>query len=406
VRRGSSDTTASDAMNSKPKSPMARLSYRERLRAGVVRYGAEARADVLAFRKHHHWSGAAVDPDRLRWIYERDAGGAALLLHVDSDVITGQVGVLRTTLEVTGQTLDATFLGELLVGHEHRLRGVGAVLVEAALPAGATGLAFAATRDGAALLRRSGFVEVGHLTRFVRLLSPGALFDSSASASRTALTWLAGGALACVDVVARARRFNTDATFVEVDAFDDRVDRLTKAMSSDCAVMASRTAASLNARYAFGPVRRSYRRFYLLRSGELLGYTVLHIDRDTDAWAELVDFGCRAEHAFALLSHTTDLCARARLQGLSCHLAGGFAPKALRQLGFIARPTATSLLVRTGDVPSAQAAALAQKRGFHVTSFDGLLEVDLSAARAEPFVSPGAGADAPRLRLVHSRRSS
>jgi hypothetical protein len=195
--------------------------------------------------------------DKLRWFYcdGPHGPGRALVLRAH-DAAVGCAGLGVRTLVHRGAARRAALFADLAIDRRHR-SGLPALTLLRSVQAEVArdfdlGYGFP-NHKAVAIYRRAGFVELGKMHRYVRVLRSGGYLAAAAP-------WLRGPAAAIADRALaaaarlhalRARRFALDWPA----QFDARFDRLGQAARAGGRIACERTAALLRWRFAHAPHR-------------------------------------------------------------------------------------------------------------------------------------------------------
>ena len=201
---------------------------------------------------------------------------------------------------VDRQEIPSAVAVALIVDPAWRLRGVGPALSDTMRESHRVVCALSISDDAARMYRRTGWIDLGELPRFVLPLSTSALRGSGRRNPGT------GVAVTLAATYARmaARLGSMSTKFVPTATFDERADAIWETANSSYAVLACRAAAELTWRFDQGPHQSLYRRFYLLRHGLPVGYAVIRSKAsDGRLTLKIVDYFAPPTCTGALLSH-------------------------------------------------------------------------------------------------------
>jgi hypothetical protein len=284
--------------------------------------------------------------DKLRWFYcdSPHGPGRAFLLHANGAPV-GCAGLGVRTLFQHGRPLRAALFADLAVDRGHR-SGLPALTLLRSVAAEVArdfelGYGFP-NRKAIAVYRRAGFIELGQMYRYVRVLR-------SRRYLRAALgDWIADTALA---IAARTRRMFARRFALEwPEAFDARFDRLWQAVHASYPLVCERTAAFLRWRFAQEPHRIAG--LVCRSSGELVAYAVYR--SAGDGFVELLDlFGAGEHEVGAMLAHTVPAAAALGFTAVGFRFLGD--PRVIRLLhahGFARRGEPRSIVVAGGRGPA------------------------------------------------------
>jgi hypothetical protein len=303
---------------------------------------------------------------KLRWFYcdGPHGPGRALVLRAH-DAAVGCAGVGVRTLVHRGTPLRAALFADLAIDRQHR-SGLPALTLLRSIRDEVTrdfdlGYGFP-NRKAIAVYRRAGFVELGRMDRYVRVLRSGHYLAAAAPGLRIVAA-AADRALAAVERLhaLRARRFELDWPA----RFDPRFDRLWQAVRTDHRIACERSAAFLGWRFAHD----QHRIAAVIRrdTGALAGYGVLRPAQD--GLIELVDlFGTGARDIGAALALIVPAVRQLGFAALGVRFLGD--PRVVRVLrahGFVRRGEPRSIVVAPGRDPALAALPAA---AWHLTDLD------------------------------------
>ena len=163
---------------------------------------------------------------------------------------------IRTEVRIGDQTHPALWSTELVVSPEFLLRGIGAVLSGLAANETSVILAFEVTEPARKVLVRDGWVDLGDVPLYVRLLDIEAVSDAQGRRIPRPIVGVANALLRGVDVVLdglpQARRVRLE----EVSGFDERSDAIWETCASQYPVISRRDALNAElALYVLSPDR-------------------------------------------------------------------------------------------------------------------------------------------------------
>jgi hypothetical protein len=306
--------------------------------------------------------------DKLRWFYcdGPHGPGRAIVLRA-RDAAVGCAGIGVRTLVHRGVPLRAALFADLAIDRRHR-SGLPALTLLRSIQAEVArdfdlGYGFP-NRKAIAIYRRAGFVELGWMYRYVRVLCSRRYLGA-------ATPWLLAPAAAIADRALaaaarlhqlRARRFALDWP----EQFDARFDRLWDAAGAGDRIACERTAAFLRWRFAHEPhriaavVRRA--------TGELAAYGVLRpAERGL---IELIDlFGAGERELGAAIALIVPAVARLGFAAIGFRFLGD--PRVIRLLhahGFARRGEPRSIVVAHGR--GSALAALPASAAWYLTDLD------------------------------------
>ena len=231
---------------------------------------------------------------KLDWLYLRSpfGPGEAFLLRDDSGAAVGCAGITTRELWHGDAVVRAALLADLAIDRAHRT-GMPALVLQRATKRHVEAqydLAYGFPNANAvALHRRIGFVELGAMTRYVRILRHGGYFEREYGrplAARTAGGVVDGAKLAVR--LARAVRPALRAQLAWLSDFDPRFDRLWQQHHGLWGVVCRRDAAFLRWRFLRKPHETVRVAGLVERGGDrLLAYAI--VGGEPGEFAHLLD---------------------------------------------------------------------------------------------------------------------
>jgi hypothetical protein len=279
----------------------------------------------------------------------------------ESGSLVGMTALFPTSLWIAGAPVPAAIGGDFAVDEGHRGLGPALPLQRATVAAcSERGLSCAYGSPNSSsepIVSRAGYVDVGRLARFVKLLTARPLVDRYVSNPRLA-SLAAGVASPFASILSRERlhrrprRFSVD----QPGRFDDRFTGVWDLARRQLGVTSERNVDLLNWRYEkTGPAAApdSYPIFALVEGNEVAGYVVYRMDDDTRIVYDLV---CRPERAVmdALLSEFIRDARREKTSAIDVGYVGppNLLTGRLRAFGFLQRTAHNGLLVYVnGEAP-------------------------------------------------------
>jgi hypothetical protein len=304
---------------------------------------------------------------KLRWFYcdGPHGPGRALVLHAHGAAV-GCAGVGVRTLVHRGAALRAALFADLAIDRPHR-SGLPALTLLRSIRAEVAhdfdlGYGFP-NHKAIAVYRRAGFVELGRMDRYVRVLHSDRYFAAAAPWLRVA------GAVADRALAAATRLHELRARRFELDwpaRFDARFDRLWQTVRTADRIACERSAALLGWRFAHD--RHRIAAVVRRDTGALAAYGVLRpAERGLIELVDLLGAGERELDAAIAL-----IVAAARRLG---YAAIGFRflgdPRVIRVLrthGFVRRGEPRSIVVAPGR--GSALAALPAAAAWYLTDLD------------------------------------
>jgi hypothetical protein len=287
---------------------------------------------------------------KLRWFYcdGPHGPGRALVLRAH-DAAVGCAGIGVRTLVHRGAPLRAALFADLAIDRRHRSGLPALTLLRSIRDEVARGFDLGygfPNRKAIAVYLRAGFVELGRMHRYVRVLHSGHYLAAAAPQRRVAAA--VDHALAAIERLhaLRARRFELDWPA----RFDARFDQLWQAVCTGNRIACERSAALLDWRFA----HEQHRIAAVIRrdTGALAAYGVL---RPADhGLVELVDLlGAGAREIDAAIALIVPAARQLGFAAIGFRFLGD--PRVIRVLrahGFIRRGEPRSIVVAPGRDPA------------------------------------------------------
>jgi hypothetical protein len=287
---------------------------------------------------------------KLRWFYcDGPHGPARALVLRAHDAAVGCAGIGVRTLVHRGAPLRAALFADLAIDRQHRSGLPALTLLRSIRDEVARGFDLGygfPNRKAIAVYLRAGFVELGRMHRYVRVLHSGHYLAAAAPQRRVAAA--VDHALAAIERLhaLRARRLELDWPA----RFDARFDRLWQAVCTGNRIACERSAALLDWRFAHEPHRIAA----VIRrdTGALAAYGVL---RPADhGLVELVDLlGAGAREIDAAIALIVPAARQLGFAAIGFRFLGD--PRVIRVLrahGFIRRGEPRSIVVAPGRGPA------------------------------------------------------
>lgn len=349
---------------------------------GIARYEPSDRPDLETFQRGTFGEGALqLDHGHFQWAFEDvptpDPEGAQFWVCKRNGAVVGQQAGIPFRLKVGERVCRASWAIDLMVAPEWRLRGVGPALSETHSSASEVAVSVGITDAAYKAYKRGGWLDLGGLATFVRVIDPVRCVRASAQDSRFVRIAAACGApfataaLMAFGALAWAR----GARLSEVAAFDERVDALWAAVAPHHPVIAERNRRFLSWRFDRGPTAGRFRRLYILRRGELMGYVVLRVERWRGASVGVVvDYFVRPGWAMPAFALAVEFARREGLAALLCRTLNTGIERPLAGMGFLCLRnglnTPTRIMARPGPGGEGLTGMLAERRNWFVTAAD------------------------------------
>ena len=336
--------------------------------------------DPEMFRLYEQVFGAeATERSRFRWAwqYERNPrlaqSGPVIWMAREGERLLGQMAALRVSLWFGGREVQASWGNDYFVRVDAQGRGLGALLSNAWSDHEDVALALGLTPSSYPLFKKLGFVDVGPVPFYQKVM------DARAVARRRLGPLL--GTLAAPALFAALRlrfgrppRPDAEVAVSAVAGFSDEYDSLWERARASYAMCVRRDAAYLRWKYLEIPHRR-YDLLEARRKGVLAGYAVSRLDdyRGTklgwivDVFTDTRDEAARGALLHALLaSFRAAGVARAQAYSLNASLAA-----TLCAHGFFKGASAVQFCVKSAVDPQG---AFEDRGGWNLTFGDGDLD--------------------------------
>ncbi|HEU4537566.1 MAG TPA: GNAT family N-acetyltransferase, partial [Polyangiaceae bacterium] len=296
---------------------------------------------------------AAIVPERVRWLYERNPEGPPTTVLIDDggpDGLVGCASVMPRRAWAGGREVRAGVLCDLAVARRHRVGGPALMLQRSLIEAIKTeGYAFLwgyPNRNSVPVFKRLGYKPVAEALSWVRPLRTGEFLRRFAPPPAAN----AGGALldAALSLAERgaAAAFAAGREGAHEDHFDARFDELWARARGHYEVTGARDAAFLRWRYEEFPSGR-HLVFGLSEGATLVGYVIYRVV--SGGGVHVADLFCDEpeRHFDALLLHFVRAMRAAGHASVVIALIAGEAVGArLRRHGFVRRNDPRPLVVR------------------------------------------------------------
>jgi GNAT superfamily N-acetyltransferase len=336
--------------------------------------------DAEMFRLYEQVFGAeATERSRRRWSwqYEKNpllaGSGPVIWMAREEGRLLGQMAAMRVRLWFGGREVQASWGNDYFVRVDAQGRGLGALLSNAWSDHEDVALALGLTPSSYPLFKKLGFVDVGPVPLYQKVM------DASAVARRRLGPLLGAAAGPGLRAALRLRfgrppRPAADVAVRPAAGFSDEYDALWERARASYAMCVRRDAAYLRWKYLECPHRR-YDLLEARRGGELVGYAVSRLDdyRGTrlgwivDVFTDTRDEAARGAMVHALLaSFRARGVVRAQAYSLNAALAG-----TLRRHGFFPAASAVQFCVKSAVDPQG---AFADAGGWNLMFGDGDLD--------------------------------
>ncbi|HVR72605.1 MAG TPA: GNAT family N-acetyltransferase [Vicinamibacteria bacterium] len=344
----------------------------------VVRRGREHDGEM--FRLYEEVFGAdatAASRRRWTWQYERNpavaATGPVIWMAREGERLLGQMAALRVRLWFGGREVQASWGNDYFVRVDAQGRGLGALLSNAWSDHEDVALALGLTPSSYPLFKKLGFVDVGPVPFYQKVMDARAVARRRLGAR--AGTMAAPGLAAFLRLrFGRPPRPPDDVEVRAVADFSPECDDLWERARASYTMCVRRDLGYLRWKYLECPHRR-YDLLEARRRDELVGYAASRLDdhRGTrlgwivDVFTDTRDEGAKEALVHSLLSSfRTAGVARAQAYSLNGPLAA-----TLRRFGFFPGFSAVQFCVKSAVDPQG---ALADVGGWNLMFGDGDLD--------------------------------
>jgi GNAT superfamily N-acetyltransferase len=336
--------------------------------------------DAEMFRLYAEVFGTAAEAASRRrwsWQYEKNPllakSGPVIWMAREADRLLGQMAAMRVGLWFGGREVQASWGNDYFVRVDAQGRGLGAVLSNAWSDHEDVALALGLTPSSYPLFKKLGFVDVGPVPFFQKVMDARAVARRRLGPVRGAL------AAPALRAYLRLRHGGSPRPPADVEvrpaaAFSGEYDRLWERARASYAMCVRRDADYLRWKYLECPHRR-YDLVEARRGGDLVGYAVSRLDDYQGTrlgWIVDLFTDTRDEGAKDALLHER-LAAfraagvvRAQAYSLNAPLAA-----ALRRHGFFPGRSAVQFCVKSAVDPQG---AFAERGGWNLMFGDGDLD--------------------------------
>ncbi|MBI3932553.1 MAG: GNAT family N-acetyltransferase [Acidobacteria bacterium] len=291
---------------------------------------------------------------RTDWQYGRNPANAATgpvswMAH-DGERCLGQMNTMRVALWFGGREIRASWGNDYFVRRDAQGRGLGMLICDAWSDHEDAALALGLTPSSYPLFKKLGFVDVGPIAFYQKIVDPGAI-------ARKRLGGVLGPAAAPLLALGLRVRFGcepippADVTVRAITDFSPEYDTLWERARASYVMCARRDEAYLRWKYLEVPHRR-YDVREARRAGELVGYAVsrehdyrgLRLGWIVDVFADTRDRGTKdALLASVLATFRGRGVSRAQAYSMNRPLADD-----LRRFGFFPGASAVQFCVKAG----------------------------------------------------------
>ncbi|MGZ8263826.1 MAG: hypothetical protein ACXW2I_06475 [Burkholderiales bacterium] len=258
------------------------MTYAGSIASSVVPYEPADHAALRRFQSEYFGADSRQCDDAFcDWLLKRNphrqANEPVLWICKRDGLVVGQQVRIPVALKVGDLQYRAAWGIDLMVHREWRLRGVGPALLETFARSTDPALGLGIDEGAYRMCRRLGWVEIATLPLLARPLDPRACekaFAGPKLAAKLAPKLLVSGSAA---LAARLLGTFTRVRLEGIPSFDESVDAVWRRSKNDYEVLVTRDFESIRWRFDDVPARNAYRRFYLKRGPEVIGYCVIRL---------------------------------------------------------------------------------------------------------------------------------
>lgn len=349
---------------------------------GIDRITADDIAPLRDFQRMQFGAQAIqLDNAHHRWLFDEtpfpDADGPQLWICRRDDEVVGQQGGIPFTLAVGSRDLPASWAIDLMVAPQWRLRGVGPALTSAHLAARDVTVSLSMTDAAFKSYRRAGWLDLGNVPSFVRVIDPVRCLKVSPYDSDMARLVARGAKplLSSLSLGLSGLSRGRGSKLIEIDRFCAHADELWQACRSHIICGAKRDYSFLRWRFDESPQAPLYSRFVLMKQDRMMAYAVLRHDLlSGEEVAVVCDYLARPGWLFPLFAQLTERARRSGAAALLCRTLNQQAVRPLSLLGFLTLRNGfrqpTRMMVKPRDTDDDLAELLGNPRNWFVTVAD------------------------------------
>jgi hypothetical protein len=311
--------------------------FAERAEQGIARCKEDDLHELDAFQLERYGDRVNRVPTRwVDWLYRdnpnRSPDGLGIWICRRDGRIVGQQGEIAFALRACDDDVRATAAVALMVDPVWRLRGVGPALSEVSRRSSRLMVALSVSEEASRMYGRRGWTDLGEIPRYT-------FFSRPAAAHSLEGHWAVATPLAsaAASVAAGAARLRGATTRLEpIDRFDQRADSVWELASREYPVLSRRDASALAWRFDDSPFADTYRRHYLIRGEQVVGYVVVQRRvRHGEPAIEVLDYLASPRDVGCLFAHCIGIARRDRAVAVEVLTRNPAAHRRIVSLGFL-----------------------------------------------------------------------
>jgi len=290
----------------------------------------------------------------------------------DNGRISGHQGTIPILLKIGDAYYRSSWAVDLMVDPDFRNKGIGYFLTREFTRSTEVSLVLGLSDDAYPMYKRYGWVDMGGVSRFVKILNAKHLARNRISVPVVSnlISALMNIYLKIRDAQLTKRAYENHAEIDQVDYFDEQFDEFWERVSESFPLIARRDSRYLNWKYLSQP-GMNYTVFRMRQEEETAGYVVLRIrHEDNRVVGYIVDFLSMPEHLAPLVAKAVDYFRKEGAATIVCCVLNNRIEALMEEFGFHRRGDKTRFMMKAND-PELDQEALRMKDEWFVTSGDG-----------------------------------
>ncbi len=353
------------------------MDFAVRLREQITRYRPEHRGALVDFQREMFGADSKqANAEHFQWLFGRNPfqknGNFPVWLCMKEGKVVGQQCAIPTELSIRNQLHRASWVVDLMVRPEWRLKGVGPALSETSASENGITAALGVTEAAHKAFLRAGWIDLGVVPEFVRPVDVGSMMKVRSFDHRLVrlagpiANWLMRMNHRVLKACVCARKAATQL----VPAFDARVDQLWANVKEHYPVIARRDWQALKWRFDSVPNPSRYRRFYLLEQDQLRGYAVVRLSTQHELpVAVIVDYLASPRWQTPLIASCIQQLGT-EVAAIYCSTLNSTLHASLRLLGFLRSSAGPRVVIRLADGCESLRTVLADRQNWFLTKAD------------------------------------